>query len=129
MPGNPTNRREEVDRIFGRVLPLIDSALLQHYGLSRSEASEVEDCLRDWFYGFVRRPGTPCTLDQLRPHLLSMACNAGHVYWSGKIAEDVPLDGNVQRSLTLGPQRIAVELEKTLERRENPGRHLPKEDH
>jgi len=58
-----------------------------------------------------------------------MACNAGHVYWSGKIAEDVPLDGNVQRSLTLGPQRIALELEKTLERRENPGRHLPKEDH
>ena len=129
MPGNPTNRREEVDRIFGRVLPLIDSALLQHYGLSRSEASEVEECLRDWFYGFVRRPGTPCTLTQLRPHLLSMACNAGHVYWSGKIAEDVPLDGNVQRSLTLGPQRIAVELEKTLEMRENPGSHLPKEDH
>ena len=111
------------------MLPLIDSALLQHYGLSRSEASEVEDCLRDWFYGFVRRPGTPCTLAQLRPHLLSMACNAGHVYWSGKIGEKVPLEGNVQRSLTLGPQRIAGELEKTQEARENPGTHLPKEDH
>jgi hypothetical protein len=129
LPGNPTNRREEVERIFGRVLPLIDSALLQHYGLSRSEATEVEDCLHDWFHGFVRRPGTPCTLAQLRPHLLAMACNAGHVYWSGKIAAEVPLDGNVQRSLTLGPQRIAVELERTQEARENPGRHFPEEEH
>lgn len=58
-----------------------------------------------------------------------MACNAGHVLWSGKIGQEVPLDGNVQRSLTLGPQRIAFELEKTQDTRENPGSHLPKEDH
>jgi hypothetical protein len=115
LSGNPTNRLKNAEQIFCRTLPLIHSALLHHYGLPRTEAKEMEGCLHDWFVAFVRRPGTPESLDLLRPHLLSMACNAGHVYWSAKPAEEAPSDGNVRRSLSLGPQRIAVELERTEE--------------
>src|SRR5207253_2674487 len=84
----------------------VDTVLLQNYALPRADAVEMEACLRDWFHAFVRRPGSPETLERLRPHLLAMTCNAGHVYWSART--DVPMDGNVRRSLSLGPERIAT---------------------
>jgi len=46
-----------------------------------------------------------------------MACHAGHVYWSGKPTEETPKEGSVRRSLSLGPQRIAIELETSDEER------------
>ena len=52
----------------------------------------------------------------MRPHLILMTCQAGHVWWSGKPAESAPTDENVKRSLTLGPQQIAIELEKAIEK-------------
>ncbi len=118
MPGNLTNRRDEIDSIFGRVLPLIDSALVRHYRLCQDEAMEVEQSLYQWFHGFARRPGSPKSAEGLRPHLLLMACQAGHVYWSGKVVEESPRDESVKRSLALGPQEIAIEVETTVKRRE-----------
>lgn len=112
MSGNFTTWREEADQVFGRVLPLIDSALTHQYGLARDEATEVEGCLYEWFHGFVRRPGTPRTDETLRPHLIMMACQAAHVYRSGKLSERSPVSEDVRRSLALGPQQIAIELEK-----------------
>ena len=119
MSGISTYRRDEADRIFAEAMPLIDSVLLQNYALPRADAVEMEACLRDWFHAFVRRPGSPETLERLRPHLLAMACNAGHVYWSSRT--DVPNDGNVRRCLSLGPERIAIEMEKAeAERKKAP---------
>lgn len=118
MSGYPTNRREEIDRIFGHALPLIDSALSGQYRLSQEDAMEVEQSLYQWFHGFARRPGSPKSADGLRPHLLLMACQAGHVYWSGKVVEESPKDESVKRSLALGPQQIAIEVETVVKRRE-----------
>jgi hypothetical protein len=112
------NRLKEAKQIFSRALPLIHSALLHQYGLPRTEAREIEECLRQWFQAFVRRPGSPQTADLLKPHLLAMACHAGHIYWSGRPSEETPKDGSVRRSLSLGPQRIAIELETSDEKLE-----------
>ena len=120
MTETSTNRLKEAEQVFGRALPLIHSALLHQYGLPRAEAREIEECLRQWFQAFVRRPGSPLTADLLKPHLFSMACHAGHVYWSGKPPEETPKEGSVRRSLSLGPQRIAVELETSGEGQDQP---------
>jgi hypothetical protein len=58
----------------------------------------------------------------LKPHLIMMACQAAHVYWSGKLSGVTPVNEDVRRSLTLGPQQIAVELEKADEEHEKSGR-------
>jgi hypothetical protein len=118
MPDNLTGRREEIDSIFCRVLPMIDSALVRHYRLSQDEAMGVEQSLYEWFHGFARRPGSPKSAEGLRPHLLLMACQAGHVYWTGKVVEESQRDESVKRSLVLGPQEIAIEVETTVKRRE-----------
>lgn len=110
MSVNATDRREEIDRVFGRALSLIETALVSQYGLPAEEAKEVEQSLYEWFHGFARRPGSPRSGEGLRPHLLLMACQAGHVYWCGKMAEVSPNDDSVKRALTLGPQQIAIEL-------------------
>ena len=128
MTETSTNRLKEDEQIFGRARPLIHSALLHQYGLPRTEAREIEECLRDWFQAFIRRPGSPQTADLLKPHLLSMACHAGHVYWSGKPANETPKEGSVRRSLSLGPQRIAIELETSEEAHENQDVQPEKEE-
>ena len=105
-----TDRREEIDRVFGRALSLIETALVSQYGLPAEEAKEVEQSLYEWFHGFARRPGSPRSSQGLQPHLLLMACQAGHVYWCGKMAEESPNNDSVKRALTLGPQQIAIEF-------------------
>jgi hypothetical protein len=110
MASNPTTRQEEIDRVFARSLPLLESALTQEYRLTPREAAEIQQSLLEWFRGFARRPGSPESADALRRHLLSMTCQAGHVYCSGKVAAS-PNDERLQRALTLGPQQIAMEIE------------------
>ncbi|MGH9365812.1 MAG: hypothetical protein ACRD1B_11200 [Thermoanaerobaculia bacterium] len=44
-----------------------------------------------------------------------MACKVGHVYWTGKPAADVPDHVRIDRALTLGPEIIAIEVEKKIE--------------
>lgn len=90
---------------------MIQTALVSQYGLPAEEAKEVEQSLYEWFHGFARRPGSPRSGEGLRPHLLLMACQAGHVYWCGRMTEESPAQDGVKRALTLGPQQIAIELE------------------
>ncbi len=78
----------------------------------------MEQRLSEWFESFSRRPGTPEAIEALRSHLLLMTCQAGHVYWAGKLGTELPADENVKRALTLGPQEIAIELEKRVEAKE-----------
>src|SRR5215472_4886116 len=110
MSSEPRSRYDEIDRVFARSLPLVQSALLQEYRLSAQEAAEVEQSLLEWFRGFSRRPGSPPSAEALRRHLLSMTCQAGHVYCTGRLGASA-LDQRLQRALTLGPQQIATEIE------------------
>jgi hypothetical protein len=57
-----------------------------------------------------------------------MACHAGHTYWSSKAADEIPADNSVKRSLNLGPERVAAELEKAVEEREKPSGTAPKKE-
>jgi len=110
MSSEPSSRYVEIDRVFARSLPLIQTALIQEYRLSAQEAADIEQSLLEWFRGFSRRPGSPPSAEALRGHLLSMTCQAGHVYCSGRLGTSA-VDQRLQRALTLGPQQIAIEIE------------------
>ena len=107
-----------MESVFGRVLPLIDRALVSNYRLAPSEARQVEAKLYEWFERFCRRPGSNRSIELLRSELVLMACRAGHVYSLAKI--DSAGDDGLQRSLTLGPEVIAIEIENGLSRRDDP---------
>jgi hypothetical protein len=111
MPRNVTGMNREAASVFGQVLPLIERALLSNYQLPPKEATEVEQRLYDWFQRFCRRPGTRQP-GSLRSELLLMACRAGHVYSVSRLEEVLSNDERLQRSLTLGPEIIAIEVER-----------------
>ena len=108
-----------MESVFGRLLPLIDRALVSNYRLPPAEATQVEAKLYEWFERFCRRPGSNRSIELLRSELVLMACRAGHVYSLSKI-EKPDSDDRLQRSLTLGPEVIAIEIENGLSRRGDP---------
>lgn len=116
MSTNPSNGYEEMDRVFAQALPLLERALLQEYRLTPQEAAEIEQSLLEWFRGFGRRPGSPQSAFALRRHLLSMTCQAAHVFSSARLNAMYPADGRLQRTLTLGPQQIAIEIEQQIDK-------------
>jgi hypothetical protein len=112
------NREEEIRWIYAQLAPQIDNALVARYRLPRSEAERVGQELYEWFHRLCRRPGMSSSPKLLRPQLLSMACRVGHVYWSGQGGLDNrDLDDTVRRSLALGPEIIAIEIENGLNER------------
>ncbi len=118
MSKNLSSRDKEIRAVFNRTLPFIDSALLSQYRLPKGDASEVEHGLCEWFKRFSRRPGSPESVESLRGHLLLMTCHAGHVYWTAKLGADAPEDERLNRTLTLGPREIAIELERRIEEKD-----------
>jgi hypothetical protein len=100
-----------VSALFRESLNVIDSTLMNLYGVPREDAKRLEEELLNWFDRFARRPGTSESIKNLRPHLISMACKIGHIYWFGKPANEQPQDENAKRSLALGPEIIAIEIE------------------
>jgi hypothetical protein len=113
MDSNPSRDRQ-VRSIISKASRLIESTLLADYGVPREEASRLQEELFTWFDRLSRRPGVPESSRALRSHLISMTCKVGHVYWSSKL-EEVPADDRVKRVLALGPEIIAIELEKRFE--------------
>jgi hypothetical protein len=112
--GSPGNNSEAAT-VFGQLLPLIEKALLSNYRLPPREANEVEQRLYDWFQRFCRRPGSRGP-ESLRSELLLMACRAGHVYSVSRLEDLLSTDERLKRSLTLGPEIIAIEIEKVLDK-------------
>lgn len=106
---------DETSSIFAGVLGLIDATLIGHYRVPKADAAQLEEELLNWFQRFSRRPGSPRSSQGLRPQLLLMACQAGHVYWSGRLEGKTSQDERLNRSLALGPQEIAIELERVFE--------------
>jgi hypothetical protein len=116
--GNESFRDEEISSVFAGAFGVIDSTLVSHYRVPKEDAARLEQELFKWFHRFSRRPGSPDSIKALRPHLLLMACQAGHVYWIGKLDGRAASDDHINRALALGPQEIAIELEKNIEDRE-----------
>jgi hypothetical protein len=111
MSSNPSNVSSEATAVFGRLRPLIDLALVRQYNLPADEATEVRNRLLEWFRRFCQRPGLRSP-EELESELLLMACRAGHVYSSGRSENESPPNDHVTRSLTLGPEIIAIEIRK-----------------
>jgi|SRR5215813_5632091 len=107
------SRERRVRSIISTASRLIESTLTHDYGVPQDEAVRLEEELFTWFDRLSRRPGVPESLRVLRSHLISMTCKVGHVYWSGRVGEN-PSDERVKRSLALGPEIIAIEIEKQL---------------
>jgi hypothetical protein len=119
MASGFTGKNSEAATVFGQLLPLIERALLSNYRLPPWEANEVEQRLYDWFERFCRRPGSRHP-GSLRSELLLMACRAGHVYSVSRLEDLLATDERLKRSLTLGPEIIAIEIEKGLEKPRPP---------
>jgi hypothetical protein len=126
MASGFTGNNSEAASVFGQLLPLIERALLSNYRLPPREANEVEQRLYDWFQRYCRRPGSRQP-ESLRSELLLMACRAGHVYSVSRLEDFLATDERLQRSLTLGPEIIAIEIEKGLDKRR--GDESPERDH
>jgi hypothetical protein len=107
------SRSGRVQRIISKASKLIESTLTSDYGVPKDEALRLEGELFTWFDRLSRRPGVPDSARTLRSHLISMTCKVGHIYWAGRIGEK-PTDERVKRALALGPEIIAIELEKSI---------------
>lgn len=114
MLNSSSDRNRLVASLFRDSLEVIHSTLVSLYGVPSDDATRLEEELLAWFDRFARRPGTLESLPGLRPHLVSMACKIGHVYWSGKTESEQPRDESARRSLALGPEIIAIEIESRL---------------
>jgi len=119
---NLPNRDEEIRSVFAQVAPQIDIVLISRYTLPRQEAQRIEQELFAWFHRLCRRSGAPISAHLLRPQLISMACKVGHIYWSGRGQAGEGLDDAVRRSLALGPELVAIEIEKGIGEREGEKR-------
>lgn len=117
----PSKRDQEVAALFYGALEVVDSTLTSLYGVPQEDAARLEQELFAWFDRLSRRPSSPESVRALRPHLISMTCKVGHVYWMGKADVERPRDEAVRRSLALGPEIIAVELENRLNSRADDG--------
>jgi hypothetical protein len=108
------SRERRVRSIISKASRLIESTLVTDYAVPREEALRLEQELFTWFDRLSRRPGVPASSRTLRSHLISMTCKVGHVYWSGRL-DEIPGDERVKRNLALGPEIIAIELEKRID--------------
>ncbi len=120
MSSTFSGRNKEAASVFGQILPLIERALVTNYRLPPREANEVEQRLYDWFQRFCRRPGSRRP-ESLRSELLLMACRAGHVYTMSRLEDVLARDERLTRSLELGPEVIAIEIERGIDKPKDPG--------
>jgi hypothetical protein len=118
MSSRTVNRDEEIALVFARVLETIDTALTSLYGVSREDATKIEQGLLDWFRRYARRPGSARPASSLRSDLIMMACRAGHVYSVAQFDGQVSAPEVRERSLALGPEVIAREILEGLEKRD-----------
>jgi hypothetical protein len=106
--------------VFRETLPFIERALVSSYRLVPEEAADVEQNLLDWFDRFCRRPGSATQAESLRGELLLMACRAGHVMSVSKLGDALPEDEDLRRTLSLGPEIIAMEIQTGIAEKRRP---------
>jgi hypothetical protein len=107
--------QREVSSVFRETLGLIHIALVAHYGLQESEASELEKDLYLWFVRFCRRPGNESPR-QARPFLLVACCQFAREYQKYVIGAGVrSSDEKLNRLLEREPEDVARDFAKSLE--------------
>jgi hypothetical protein len=111
---NPIER--EVKAVFHDTLGLIHIALVTHYGMHDSEATELEKDLYLWYLRFCMRPGSRSPRES-RPFLLVACCQFAREYQKyvvGTGARDS--DDRLQKILEREPSDVARDFSRSLER-------------
>ena len=106
------SREEELRQLVQQAFGVVETTLQTQYHLPAEDASRLEKEVLEWFDRLSRRPGSPSSPALLRLQLVSMTCKIGHVYWVGKLGGNPPNDERVRRTLALGPEIVAIELER-----------------
>jgi hypothetical protein len=118
-PTDSSSREElferEVRSVFQETLGLIHIALVTHYQLSESEASELEKDLYVWFLRFCYRPGNS-SAREARPFLLVASCQFAREYQKYMLGTGVrPSDEKLRRLLDREPLDVARDFSRSLE--------------
>jgi len=107
--------QRETRTVFQETLGLIHIALVAHYGLQESEATELEKDLYLWFVRFCRRPGNESPR-QARSFLLVACCQFAREYQRYVIGAGVrSSDEKLDRLLNREPADVARDFTKSLE--------------
>ena len=105
----------EVQAVFQDTLGLIHIALVSHYGLQESEATELEKDLFVWFSRFCTRPGAGSPRD-LRPFLLVACCQFAREYQKYLVGAGVrESDASLNQLLDRDPGDVAGDFARSLE--------------
>jgi hypothetical protein len=105
----------QVRDVFHETLGLIHIALVAHYGLHDSEATELEKDLYIWFLRFCMRPGSRSP-QQSRPFLLVACCQFAREYQKYVIGTGVrETDERLRELLDREPADVARDFSRSLE--------------
>jgi len=101
--------------VFQDTLGLIHIALVTHYGMQDSEATELEKDLYLWFVRFCMRPGSPSPKES-RSFLLVACCQFAREYQKYVIGTGVRgSDEKLKKLLEREPADVARDFSRSLE--------------
>jgi hypothetical protein len=104
-----------VQQVFHDTWNLIHIALVNHYGLSDSEANELETDLYMWFQRFCQRPGVKSPTES-RQFLLVASCEFARDYQKYVVSiGERSLDDRLRLILDRDPRDVARDFSKGLE--------------
>jgi hypothetical protein len=112
-----TSRSDEasVRQVFHDTLDLIHIALVRHYGLCDSEATELETDLFMWFQRFCQRPGTRSPRES-QQFLLVACCEFARDYQKYVVSiGERNLDDRLRRILDRDPRDVANDFSRGLQ--------------
>jgi hypothetical protein len=106
---------KEIRTVFQDTLGLIHIALVAHYGLEETEATELEKDLYVWFVRFCMRPGNRSPKES-RPFLLVACCQFAREYQRYGVGTGVrETNDKVRRLLDREPADVASDFSQSLE--------------
>jgi hypothetical protein len=104
----------EIDSVFSETLGLIHIALVSHYQLAETEATELEKDLFVWFRRFCYRPGASARAN--RPYLLVACCQFAREYQKYLIGTGVREgDARLTGILDREPNDVAHDFARSLQ--------------
>jgi hypothetical protein len=104
-----------VQKVFSETLDLIQIALVNHYGLTSSEALELETDLYMWFQRFCQRPGNQSPNDA-RQFLLVACCQFAREYQKYVVSiGERRLDDRLKVILDREPREVARDFSRGLD--------------
>jgi hypothetical protein len=106
---------KETRVVFSDTLGLIHIALVAHYGMHDSEATELEKDLYVWFLRFCMRPGSRSPKES-RPFLLVACCQFAREYQKYVLGTGVrESDDHLKKILAREPADVAQDFSRSLE--------------